>query len=86
MHAELLTLALRPFIDPLPLQRHWWLLIVPVCLLVSISYKAVRVTEFKNYWKQVLAMTAQLIIAIVGVCIAAFLLVQFIIPRIMPIA
>lgn len=86
MHADLLTLALRPFIDPLPLQRHWWLLIVPVCLLVSIAYKAVRVTDFSRYWKQVLAMTAQLIIAIVGICIAAFLLVQFIIPRIMPIA
>ncbi|MBL8759749.1 MAG: hypothetical protein JNL50_00445 [Phycisphaerae bacterium] len=86
MHAELLTLALRPFIDPLPLQRHWWLLIVPVCLLVSIAYKAVRVSDFRTYWKQVFSMTAQLIIAIVGVCIAAFLLVQFIIPRIMPIA
>lgn len=80
------TLALRLFIDPLPLQRHWWMLLIPVCLLVSIAYKAVRVSDFRHYWRQVITMSVQLILAIVAICVAGFLLVQFIIPRIMPIS
>jgi hypothetical protein len=32
----------RPFIDPLPIYPYWYRLLLPLCLLFSVVYKAVR--------------------------------------------
>ena len=43
-----LFLAYRPFIDPLDLQRGWFILLLPLALGVSITYKAVRVEDLSR--------------------------------------
>ncbi|MEM0984045.1 MAG: hypothetical protein AAGI17_08865 [Planctomycetota bacterium] len=37
------VLAWRPFLDPLAVHDQWYLLIVPLVVLLSFGYKAVRV-------------------------------------------
>jgi hypothetical protein len=32
----------RPFVNPLPLWDYWYVLLVPLCLGISIVYKAIK--------------------------------------------
>ncbi len=75
-HLSLATL----FLDPLNVHDNWWLTLIPLALLVSVAYKAVRVKTFEDYWKQVLMMTAQIVVAMLALAAALHLLVEIIVP------
>lgn len=79
-----LTLALRPFLDPLPFERYWYLLIIPIALGVAMAYKAVRVWDMKRFWRDVIVMTAQIVAGMIALGTLTFLFVQFIAPAIVP--
>jgi len=79
-----LMLAWRPFLDPLNLQSHWFWLLIPLSVGVSMTYKAVRLESLDHYWRKVLMMTTQLIVAIIAMGAAAFLIVEYILPIILP--
>jgi len=38
-----LTLAYRPFLDPLPVDRIWLLLLLPLLMAIAVVYKAVKI-------------------------------------------
>lgn len=79
-----LLAAWRPFLDPLHMQRTWFWLLIPLALGVSMTYKAVRLDSLTLYWRKVFIMTAQLILAIIGLGAAAFLVVEYVLPLILP--
>lgn len=79
-----LILAYRPFIDPLNLQRWWFLLLVPLAFGVSITYKAIRVEDLSTFWRKVFGMTFQLILGIIAFGVFLFALVQYVLPRTLP--
>lgn len=78
------TLAWRPFLDPLPIEDGWFLLLIPLALLVSMGYKAVRVGDMRRYWREVAVMTVQVILAMILLWIAAYLVIFRIVPLILP--
>jgi len=78
------TLGWRPFLDPLALDDVWFLLLVPLALLISIGYKAVRVGDMGRYWRDVAIMTVQVILAMILLWIAAWLVIFRIVPLILP--
>lgn len=74
-------LAWTPFIHPLNIFHTWWyVLIVPLAFGVSVIYKAVRMPDLLRFWRETLAMTAQIILAMIGLAIGIALLVQVAIP------
>jgi len=77
-------LAYTPFIDPINVHRTWYLLLFPLALGISITYKAMRVGDMGQYIKQVLVMTAQIVGFMVLLGIASYVLIQHVIPRILP--
>lgn len=77
-------LAWRPFLDPLDLHQHWYLLIFPMAVLLSLSYKAVRVERLRDLPKQTLAMAAQIVLAMIALGFAAWMLVQHVAPMVLP--
>jgi hypothetical protein len=77
-----LTLALRPFLDPLPLDRHWYLLIIPIALGISVAYKAVRVNDMSKFWFQAMVMTIQIVAGMIALGAFTFVFVQYILPAI----
>lgn len=79
-----LTLAYTPFIDPIDAHRAWYWLIIPLAFGIAVVYKAMRVIDLKQYPKQVLVMTAQVVGAMVLLGIGSFVLIQHIVPRILP--
>lgn len=70
------VLAWRPFLDPVDAHRWWFVLLIPVALGVALGYKAVRTTDLKRYVPEVLTMTVQIVLGMVGLAAASFVLVE----------
>lgn len=70
-------LAWRPFLDPIDAHRWWYLLLIPVSLGVSLAYKAVRSRDLARYHREVLIMTAQVILGMIGLATASLVLFEF---------
>ena len=47
----------RPFITPLPVWDYWIWLLIPLCLGVSIVYKAIRLESVRDVPKQAAIIT-----------------------------
>ena len=78
-----LTIAWRPFLDPLPAAGPvWWLLILPLAFGISVIYKAIRVPSLETYWKQVLLMTGQIVLTMAAIAVGLHLFVELVLPRI----
>ncbi|GAB5497500.1 MAG: hypothetical protein Phyf2KO_25800 [Phycisphaerales bacterium] len=41
----------RVFMEPMPAHGYEWLLLVPMVVLLSLAYKAVRCEKMERYWK-----------------------------------
>lgn len=78
------SVPVKPFINPLDLHDHWWLTLIPLAFFISMAYKAVRIPAVDRfwtvYWKQVLIMTLQIVGGMVLLSIAAYLIVELIVP------
>ncbi|MEO1128715.1 MAG: hypothetical protein AAFX05_03290 [Planctomycetota bacterium] len=72
----------RPFLEPLPLHEWWWITLIPMALLTSIAYKAVRMPQPKGarYVRSVGIMAAQIVIAMVVISLLLYVLVERIVP------
>lgn len=75
----------RPFLDPIDAHRYWYLFLIPLALLMSMAYKAVRVESMNIYLKQVVIMTVQVVAAMIGLGLVAFLFVEFLLPLLVPL-
>ena len=71
--------AYRPFIDPLDLHNVWWFTLIPLALGISMAYKAVRLEDLSRFWKQSLLMTVQVVAGMIGLAVAAFIVVELIV-------
>lgn len=70
----------RPFLDPLRVHDEWWLTLIPLALLISVAYKAVRVRTFHSFPRAVLTMAVQIIVAMVALAAAQHVFVEMIVP------
>jgi hypothetical protein len=75
--AVVTTLAWRPFLDPINIHELWWALLVPMALGVSVVYKAVRVKTMDHYWREVVIMTAQIVLAMIMLGAAVYVFIEF---------
>ncbi len=60
--AFLPMLAWRPFLEPLPVDRFWLLLIVPMALAIAIVYKALRIDDLRQLPRKAAGLAAQIIL------------------------
>lgn len=52
----------RLFIDPLPIHQYWAWLLLPLCFLFSVVYKAVKVENIRELPRQALSGTMWILI------------------------
>jgi hypothetical protein len=74
-----LCLATRLFIDPIDTGAWWYLLLIPLCVGVSVVYKAVRVPSMdplSAYLRQVAVFTVQLLVGMAALAAFFLLLVE----------
>ena len=74
--ALLPTLArYRPLLDPMPVDRHWPWLLLPLAVLIAIAYKAVKVDDLTDMRRQVVVLTTQIIVGMILAAAALWALV-----------
>ncbi|QDU73022.1 hypothetical protein [Mucisphaera calidilacus] len=71
-----LTLAWRPFLDPLPLENHWLWLMIPLALAVALIYKAIKLPDLSQLPAQTLVLSSQIIAFMVLVAAALWILTE----------
>lgn len=75
-------LAWTPFLQPAPaVDRWWWLLVIPTAVGISLAYKSTRTGELAQLPRDVLRMSIQIIIAMVGIALFLYLIVNVLVPR-----
>lgn len=75
-----------PFIEPLHVVNQWWyVMLIPLAFGIAMIYKAMRMPSLRDFWRQVVIMTTQIILAMIGLALALTILVQIVIPR-LPVA
>lgn len=55
-----------PFVSPLPLWDVWYLLLLPLCLGVSLVYKAVELDDMRRLSRQTLVNSLWIVLGMVG--------------------
>jgi hypothetical protein len=66
----------RPFIDPVNLHEHWYWMLIPLAIGISIVYKAVRMRELRGYGRAVAVMSMQIIAGMVALAVGSYFLVM----------
>ncbi|MCC6428431.1 MAG: hypothetical protein IT435_16635 [Phycisphaerales bacterium] len=79
------SLAWRPFVDPLDAHRYWFALLIPMALLITMVYKAVRLPTLERYWRHVAVLSAQIILGIIALGAGIYIFIQYIAPMIAPV-
>ena len=75
------TLGYIPFVHPLTVIHEWWyLLLIPLAFGIAVIYKAVRLPTLEHFWREVVIMTAQVVLAMIGLAIGLIILVNVLIP------
>ena len=74
-------IAYTPFVQPIADAAHWWwLLVVPMCAGVSVTWKAIRLRALDRYWPEVAIMTGQLLAGMVALAAGLMVLVRVVLP------
>ncbi len=73
------------FIDPIQAHDAWYLMIVPMVIFIAIGYKAVRVKHMKDYWREVLVFTLQVLVAMGLITVGFMVLINVLVPWLAPV-
>ncbi|MCE9619547.1 MAG: hypothetical protein K8R92_06530 [Planctomycetes bacterium] len=77
----MLELAYIPFLQPLPtVANWWWLLLIPCCAGVSVTWKAVRLESLEHFWREAVTMTAHSILVMAALAAGLMVLLRVVIP------
>jgi hypothetical protein len=57
-----LTLGYRPFLDPLPLDTYWLMLLPPLVLAIAVVIKTIRLQDLSQLPRQATMLALQIII------------------------
>lgn len=77
-----MMLGYTPFIDPINAHQWWYLLLLPLAVLIAIAYKAVRVETLRDFPREAAVMAVQIVLGIVLIGVASFLFVEKVLPLI----
>lgn len=70
------SLAYRPFLDPLPLDRWWLLLLPPLALGIAVVYKTIKLPNLSNLPQQAAMLAAQIVAFMILAAAALWLITQ----------
>jgi len=73
-----MPLAYRPFLDPIPVwpDAVWPWLLIPLCVAVSLVYKAIKCGSMKEVPREAAVITVWIILGMIGAAIALAVLVR----------
>lgn len=73
-----LTLGFRPFLDPLPIDRYWMLLLLPLVVGISVVYKTIKVDRLEKLPREAAVLAAQIVAFMIMAAVALWLLTELV--------
>jgi hypothetical protein len=58
-------LAYTPFLDPLPLDGQWLLLLIPLAIAIALVYKTIKLPHLVQLPRQTAVLAAQILVFMV---------------------
>jgi hypothetical protein len=71
-----LTLAFRPFLEPLPIDRYWMLLLLPLVMGIAVVYKTIKTDRLEKIPREATVLAAQIVAFMVMAAGALWLLTE----------
>lgn len=59
------TFALRLFLEPMPLDDYWLLLLPPLAIVIAIVYKTIKLDDLTKLPRQATYLAAQILVFMV---------------------
>ena len=72
----LLLAQYRPLVDPLPVAGYWYWALLPLCLIFSVVYKAVKCESMRQVPKAALAITFWILLGMAAAAAVLAVLVK----------
>jgi|TARA_B100001964_G_scaffold24371_1_gene24353 hypothetical protein len=70
-----------PLIEPMfGLVGLWYWLVIPLVIGISMVYKAIRIPEDGPWGREVIIMTAQVLVGLVALAVLLGVMVKYVIP------
>jgi len=70
------TLLVVPFLAPLPLDRYWLLLLLPLVVAIAIVYKTIKLEDLSQLPRQAAFLTGQIVAFMVLAAAALWLVTE----------
>ncbi len=74
----LTTLAYRPFLDPLPIDGYWMLLLIPLVLSIAVVYKTIKTDRLYKIPREASILAAQIVAFMVLAALALWMLTELV--------
>jgi hypothetical protein len=76
LSTSFISLAWRPFQDPLTFHDHWYVLLIPLALGIAITYKAVRVPDPTRFWRPVMEFAFLIVVGMIALGLGTYVFVE----------
>jgi hypothetical protein len=73
---HLLADTWRPFLDPLPVDASWLLLMLPLVLGIAVVYKTIKIDDLELLPKQAFWLASQIVFYMVIAAAALWIITQ----------
>lgn len=74
----IVTLALKLFLEPMPLDDYWLLLLGPLAIAVAVVYKTIKLDDLAKLPRQAAYLAAQILIFMVLAAAALWLATELV--------
>lgn len=68
----------RPFLEPLPIWRYWYLLLLPLCGAVAVVYKSIKCNLMSQVFRQSAVIVGWILLSFGAAAVALAMVVKFI--------
>ncbi len=73
-----LTLGFRPFMEPIPLDKYWMLLLIPLVVGISVVYKTIKMSNLKRLPYEATVMALQIIAFMIMAAFALWMITELV--------
>ncbi len=71
-------LAFRPFFQPLPLDDHWLVLLLPLVIAIAVVYKTIKLEDIAQLPRAVVSLTVQIVLFMVATASLLWLITELV--------
>lgn len=71
-------LAFRPFLDPVPIDQYWMLMLLPMVIAIAVVYKTIKTDRLEKIPREATVLAAQIIAFMIMAAAALWMLTELV--------